>query len=629
MKVKNYLIGLSPAVLFFLLLIFGLFEGPENQIYDLYLRFRPNRNPAQDVTFIDADDNAIAYNGVFPWPRSVMGDSLLRLKEYGARAAVFDIEIIDKGPQGVDAVYLNHVLPADFTRSFSEINVMTRQLLDAIRSNRIDRNDINRRAQALSGIISGEENSLLSMARNIARDNDQYLIRASQLFGKNWVTLNLRESPLSGEYAERRSMAEKRFSRQVVESPNVFRGKYADVLPPLPGFALSAAGAGFTNVEADKDGINRRIYLAQNIQGHWYLQLAFSPLVDYLGNPAIELDNRSMYLKNAKLPNGKVKNIKIPLDGKGRMLLDWPKTDFFDSYNHISFYDFALMEELELQLEQYTLTLDDTDIPFFSEYDPSLARIPLIIMDLEKLFNVIRPAKDDALKNCSDESFKTYADCRRISRGLMREILNLDPGAKVNALIPELAELYPNKADAIREKSEYISTLTEYIRINLDRYESLGEKIENMVDDKFCILCRADTGTTDIGSNPFYGEYINAGTHGVVLDMILSGSFITHAGKYWQILFALVFVTLFLLAGSRLSPAPRASSGFIIIVIVIALTIFLFRFTGIYCSPFAVVFSIVSAVIPWEIIFYALYKFFSLAHASSTSARCPKAEKRM
>jgi len=604
MKIKNVLTGLVPAVLFSFLCVYGLFEGPENRVYDLFLRFRQNHKPAQDVLFLDVDDEAIAYNGVFPWPRSVIADGLLRLKEYGARAAVFDIEIIDKGPQGVDAVYLNQGLPSDFNLSFSVINSRTRELLDAIQANRINRNDINRLAQALSGIISDERDNLLLRAKNTARDNDQYLIQASHLFGKSWVTLNLRARPLTGEQAERRPMAEKRFSYPVKESPDAVRGQFRDVLPPLPGFALSAAGAGFTNAEVDRDGIRRRIDLAQNVQDHWYLQLAFSPLVDYLGNPSIELDRRRMYLKDAKMPNGMTKNIKIPLDGRGRMLLDWPKTDFIDSYNHISFYDFSLMEELELELEQYTRLLGDADIGLFSALEPSLAKIPLIIMDLEKLFDVIHPARAEALKNCSDESFKTYADCRRISRGLMREILNSGLGDKAGALVPELVELYPNNAETIREEAGYISTLAEYIRVNLDRYESINEKFEKMINDKFCILGRVDTGTTDIGSNPFYGEYVNVGTHGVIMDMVLSGSFISPLGTKWQALIAIVFAALFLMAGSRLSPRSRASAGLFLTAALAALAVLLFRLTGLFFNPLIAVLSVVSAVIISGIISY-------------------------
>jgi adenylate cyclase len=392
-------------------------------------------------------------------------------------------------------------------------------------------------------------------------------------------------------------MAEKRFSHQILESPDAFRAQYVDVLLPLPGFALSAAGAGFINVETDRDGIRRRIDLAQNIHGYWYLQLALSPLVDYLGNPVIELDSRRMYLRKAKMPNSITKDIKIPLDGKGRMLLDWPKTDYADSYSHISFADFSVLEELEIELEQYAQALADTDITFFADQDISLARIPLIVKDIVIFLDNIHANRADALDNCSDEAFRNYMDCRKISHGLLREILSLDPEIKVNDLIPELDELYPNNAGAIREKAEYISTLAESLRINLDRYESLGEKIEEMVKNKFCILGRVDSRTPDTGSNPFFSGYANAGTHGVVLDMILSGSFITYAGIYWQIFFALVFVTLFLLASSRLSLVLRVFSGFIITALVIALTVLLFRFTGLFFSPLITVFSMASTVI--------------------------------
>jgi len=609
MRWKYTLIGLAPAVLISLLCVLGVFANPENLIYDIYLRFRRDREPAQDVVFLDIDDDAVAYNGFFPWPRSITADALLRLKEYGARAAVFDIEYIDKGPQGVDSVYLNRGLAADFDRSFSEINARTRELIDAVRFNRISRNAVDGNVKTLSDFINNEKNELYSRAKNIARDNDLYLIHASQLFGKSWVTLNLHALPLSGEYAERRAMAEKRFSHPVSESPGAIKGNYADVLPPLPGFALSAAGAGFTNLITDNDGKRRRIDLARNIRGRWYLQLVLSPLVDYLGNPSIELDKRAMYLRNARMPDGTVKDIKIPLDGNGRMLLDWPKTDYFGSYSHVSFADFSLIEELELELEHYTRTLGDTDITFFSESEPSLASMPLIITDLEKLFDVIRPAKADALKNFSDESFKTYADCRRISRGLMREILNMDLEVKMNTLIPELAKSYPDKAGAIREGGERISGIAESLRVNLDRYEALSDKIGNAVSGKFCIMGRADTGTTDTGPNPFYGEYADAGIHGVVLDTILSGSFINPAGVYWQAFLSLIIITLFFIAGSRLSPAARGLSGFVIIVIVTGLTLLLFRFTGIFFSPLAAVFSMVPAVILREITgLYGLYR---------------------
>jgi adenylate cyclase len=605
MNWKSSLIGLALAFFFSILYALDIFSRLGDQVYDLLLHARPERELLGDVVFLDVDDNAIAYNGVFPWPRSIIAEGLLRLKEYGARAAIFDIEYIDKGPQGVDTIYLNNGLPADFARSFSEINSAAADVFSALQSDRIGREHIGEYAIAFSQLIGSERDSLFARAQSVARDNDQYLIQSSALFGSSWATLHLRHDPLHGEQSERRPMAEEHFSYPVVALENANKGKYVDVLPALPGFALAAKGAGFTNAEVDKDGIRRRVDLSQNIEGYWYLQLAFRPLIDYLGNPEIELDNRRLVIKNAAKPDGRARDITIPLDGQGRMMLDWPKTNYYDSYDHISFYDFSLLDDIEAELEHYTRLFDDTDILFFSQFDPSLTRISFISGNLAELFDGIYELKAAALEYCSDEYFALYVDYRSQSRELIRELLLLDPGAKVNALLPDLLEAYPGSAEAILDEAETIALLAEYIQIDLDRYEQINGNNEKMIRDKFCILGRVDTGTTDLGANPFYGEYVNVGTHGVVLDMILSESFIVPIAKHWHILFTLIFVFLFLFSSSKLSPVPRAVSGFLITVLIIAASAVLFRFSGIFLNPLLTTFAMVSAVILREIISYA------------------------
>jgi len=605
MNWKSLLTGFAAAGFFSLLYIAGIFGPLEDRTYDLFLRFRSNRERTADVTFLDVDDNAIAYNGVFPWPRSITADALLRLKEYGARMAIFDIEYIDHGPQGVDTIYLNQGLPADFSRSFSEINSAASDIFSALGSGRLRRADIDNYAQAFAGIVNDEQNKLFARAQSIARDNDLYLIQSSALFGRSWATLNLRTEPPFGEQAERRPMAEEHFSYPVKAAPNANKGKFTDILPALPGFALSAQGAGYTNVEIDTDGVRRRIYLAQNIHDHWYLQLAFAPLINYWGKPEIELDNHRLLIKDAQFPNGVTKDITIPLDGKSRMMLDWPKENYKDSYKHISFEQFSLLEDLEVGMEQYVRALAAEDIPFFAQFDSSLARIPFITGDLAELFDAIRTVKTTALELCSEESFAAYVEYRSQSRGLIRELLSIDPGARVSALIPDLAARFPANEDAIRDIAAYIATMAEYLTINLEKYGEVTAKIENMVRDKFCILGRVDTGTTDMGANPFYGEYINVGTHGVVLDMILSQTFILPIGEIWLILFVLIFVTLFFLVSAQLSPVIRAASGFVITALIIAAAAGLFRFMGIYFSPLLATFALISAVIVREIISYA------------------------
>ncbi|MDR2921884.1 MAG: CHASE2 domain-containing protein, partial [Treponema sp.] len=311
----NAVVGLGAAFLFSLAYILGILAPLEDRLYDFFLRFRANRQRIENVVFLDVDDNAIFYNGVFPWPRSVPAEGLLRLKEYGALAAVFDIEYIDHGPQGVDSIYLNQGLGDDFNRSFSEISVAAQDVFSALNAGRMGRNDIEYLSKSFTDLINREHNNLYTRAQSVARNNDLYLAQAFALNGKSWATLNLREDPLNGEQAERRPIAEELFSYTVKASPDANMGAgFVDVLPSLPLFAKTAKGAGFTNVEIDNDGVRRRVYLTQNIHDHWYLQLSFAPLIDYFGRPEIELTKNKLTIKQAQFPGNVKKDVVVPLD---------------------------------------------------------------------------------------------------------------------------------------------------------------------------------------------------------------------------------------------------------------------------------------------------------------------------
>ena len=619
---QSVLLGLAAAVFFSLLYILGVLEPIEERVYDFFLRFRAKRERIDNVVFLDVDDSAIAYNGVFPWPRSVTADGLLRLKEHGAKAAIFDIEFIDKGPQGVDSIYLNQGLSADFDRSFSGIASAASDIFSALKAGRINRNDIDEYAQTLSSLIGGERSDLYTRAQTVARDNDLYLAQASALLGNSWVSLNLREDPLSGEQAERRTMAEERFSQPVAAAPSASKGRFVDILPALPSFSMSAKGAGFTNVEIDNDGIRRRIYLAQSINDHWYYQLAFAPMMDYLGNPSVELDNNQLVIRNAELLSG-TKDISIPLDGNGRMMLDWPPENYMASYKHISFADFSLLEDIEAEMEQYCRAFLSADIPFFAQFDSSLALVPFIASNLADLFDEIHAYKAAALEYSSDEYFDEYVSGRAQSRALITQILDLNLGEKVSAIAADLAEQDFSLAQAIADEAEYIGILADYLSINLGRYYEITGQIDSKVRDAFCILGRVDTGTTDIGVNPFWGEYVNVGTHAVVLDTILSESFIVPLGILWRILFALAGVPLFFLFTSGLQPVPRATLSFAGALIVLAASVLIFRFAGIFFGPLGVVLAIISATVIREIISYASSdrekRFYRKAFATYTS----------
>ncbi|MCL1815634.1 MAG: adenylate/guanylate cyclase domain-containing protein [Treponema sp.] len=619
---KSALMGLAAAAVFSFFFSLESFAPMVERVYDFFLHFRAKRERINNVVFLDVDDPAVAYNGVFPWPRSITADGLLRLKEYGARAAIFDIEFIDKGPQGVDSIYLNQGLAMDFDRAFSGIKSSASDIFSALKSGRMGRADIDALETDFSGIIDDEYTDLFSRAQGIARDNDLYLAQASALFGKSWVTLNLRSDELSGEQAERRSLAEERFSQSIHALPSARKGPFIDILPPLPSFAQAGKGAGYTNVEIDVDGVRRRIYLAQNVYDHWYFQLAFAPLMDYLGSPQIELSSRKLAIKGARLPGGE-KDIVIPLDGEGRMMLDWPPEDYVDSYRHVSFYEFSQLEEIEAKLEAFSREFLYVDIPFFAQFDPDLAAIPIIVWELDKLFDSARAAKALALEDCSDEAFDEYLECRSQSRSQIQRLLDLDPGTRVMAVAASLAEQDVSSSGAIKKAAEDIEMISGYLAGYLDWYSEISSLIEEAVRDNFCILGRVDTGTTDYGANPFWGKYNNVGTHGVVLDTILSESFITPLNMWWRIMLTLLLTPLLFLVTASFAPVRRAVFGFSGALLIFIGAILIFRFTGVFFPPLGIVLAIITAAVIRETISYAgserEKKFYRKAFATYTS----------
>jgi adenylate cyclase len=569
------------------------------------MRFRADRERINNVVFLDVDDSAIFYNGVFPWPRSIMAEGLLRLKEYGVKAAIFDIEYIDHGPQGVDSLYLNKGLSNDFNRSFSEINSSAQEIFSALKAGRIVRNDIDHYAGSFLELVDGLHKNLFTKAQGIARDNDRYLAHSLSLFNNGWFTLNLRETPLDGEQAQRRPIAE-RFAYSINASSNAHLGAdFIDILPALPLLAQAAKGAGFTNVEVDDDGIRRSIYLAQKIDDYWYLQLSFAPLINDLGNPEILLNRNKITVKQAHLPDGRIKDIVIPLDHKGRMLLDWPKENYKDSYSHISFAQFSMLDEIETDIEFYSRALADADLWLFAQFDSSLNRVPVILANIKDLFDTVNKTKDSAIEYESENFFSNYIESRNEAYQLLDELISLNFGIKVVDLALQLGEKYPQNAEILESEADYISQLINIIQINFEQRKEISAENEKMFKDKFCIMGRVDTGTSDIGANPFYGKYINVGTHGVVLDTILSESFIIPLGKLPRVLFLLIFIPLFFILTARLSPLIRTSIGFAAAFLIFFAAILLFRLTGLYWGPFGAVSAMIGAIIAREIIAYA------------------------
>ncbi|MGQ0794117.1 MAG: CHASE2 domain-containing protein [Deltaproteobacteria bacterium] len=118
------------------------------------------------------------------------------------------------------------------------------------------------------------------------------------------------------------------------ESMLAAKGAY----PTFPDLAKFAKGVGHITAYPDADGVYRRFALLIRYGDGYAPSLTFRMVCDYLGVPPerIELSRGRITLRGAKFPDGGVRDVAIPVDGRGRMILNFAGT-WNDSFKHYSF----------------------------------------------------------------------------------------------------------------------------------------------------------------------------------------------------------------------------------------------------------------------------------------------------
>jgi adenylate cyclase len=624
LKKISVLTAAISTLVFALLAPTRFFSRIEDKVYDFFLLGRPQRERFQDIVFLDVDDLAIDHVGVFPWPRSVMAEALVRLKEYGARMVIFDIEYIDESPTQVNEIYLKEDLEYDFSNSVNRIKGDVFNVITAYGQGVIREEQLPEILEELLEQIEQNGNDLYRKTLGITLNNDEYLAQGAALLGRVWGTLNLQTLPLEGEQAERRSLGEEKFSFPVQAAPDAAGGGNEDILLVIPILLKALKGAGFTNVVIDEDGVRRRVYLARQVQGRWYLQLAFAPLMEYLGNPSLELEKGKLIIRGARYPEDyPLKNrpsapvdITIPLDPDGAMLLDWPRTDYFETNTHLSFAMFSYLESYKSQIVKYLSALADIDRTVFPEITNAADNL---LQSLE----AAEERRDFALENRDDRAFAEYIALRDEAYETIRDLFKQGLTDYIKSTGEALAAELSENQEMIQSETEYGLTLAEYLETTMQNYDTIHTRLTETITGKICIAGRVDTGTTDIGVNPFFGEYVNVGTHGVVIDTVLAQSFIIPLSPLWSALACLILTPLIVLAISRFKPGLRLVLGFAMAVVIPAVSFVFFRFQGVFFGPLAPALALALAVIVRETLAFVTAEreklFFRKAFATYTS----------
>lgn len=549
--------------------------GAENRLYDIFLALKSEVREDSSIVLLDIDDLSIEKVGLYPWPRNTIAKGLETLTYIGAEYAVFDIEYIDKSPMSIDFAYLSGGLKSEFDTSFEEIGANVQDIFGALANNQITLPEAGVYGNELVDFIDQSRDALYRQTALVAVENDSYLGQAMRLFGRSFVTINMQNEKPQENFFSLYALARSRFIYPDIALKTPLRNDRASALIPIPEVSGMVAGAGFTNVYIDSDGVRRRIRLFDNIGDAVFMQLAFSPLLRKLGSPHVIIDKNRITLNNA-LYNGKKQTVDIPLDSNGMMLIRWPKKAYHDSFIHIPFYlliDYA---------ESGEKTATDLRLLRANQgwnLGPGYAPIDSCIRGWSDAEGLRRKA----LETGNAEDKEAWCTATREYWNTVKSFLEADYGSAISALFDE-ARNAGNPDDAVlynQVKDDFEKLYANVVR-SYENHIELDTVLTEKVKNAFCIIGWSSTGTTDIGVNPFHSEYVNVGTHAAVANTILRQDFLQQAPTWLSQLLAIIFSFAIILIIRPFNTLLQIIAGFLLCVILLVINYLIFNLTGMY-----------------------------------------------
>lgn len=536
----------------------GLVEKIEFRVYDALLEIKPATTQNPNIRLVNIDDAASGEMGVWPWGREILADVLVRLREVGAKTAVFDIEYISSGSLGIAPDVLAE-LPDSFSYELDNVATLMSEFSSSVAHNGIALNQVESVSEDLiNNYIVPSYQNLYDKIDVLVRDNDEYFGKAIRFFGNAWLTINAADLSIKVDPEYREYLDTNLLNYNVKDPTNeiekgndyTFKFMYNTIpgfSPALPIFMKNAAGAGFTNVSIDSDGSRRRIELLRKNNDVYIAQLSFAPLLSLLDTKELERTKTHLVVKNALFPGEeKRRDISIPLDSHGRMLINWIPNNFVTSFKSDSVLFLIDIDRVEENLiEQLknleTFVLRDEfgkTLPYYDVVTYLLATYDDLETQKQVLFNeqggsTINDSRFDAYFASRQSFFSDFAEIFHPS--YLNEIM-----VRLNSLATEeTKEDIQLLKDSVNER--FVALKSEY-----DLYQENFEFLKNHYNETFCIIGHTAVASTDLGTTPFNRFYPNVGTHANVFNTIITEEFITPLEWYFGYIFSCVFVFLVL-----------------------------------------------------------------------------------
>ncbi len=300
------------------LLVFGVFkmdwaDGVEAKLYDARAKMRAASRTSDKVVIVGIDDDSTAKLGRYPWPRNYMAEMVDQLTEAGA-------EVV-----GVDVLYsdaelnpgLNKIqdLAKIYEAKAAERNLPKTQAAAAT--------DFSEQLKKAAAELDNDEKFAGSLAFSTKAVLPMYF-KGGQAIGKSGVKL---PEPIETNFIAN-------INADAAITP------VSEAVAPYEKFATAAAAIGTINVTPDSDGVQRAVPLVVNYEGRLFPSF---PLAVLRANYKLAA-NDFRYSPGELILGSK----HIPVDEKGRMLVDYIKRD------NLTAYEFSKVRNKEVPNEAFT-----------------------------------------------------------------------------------------------------------------------------------------------------------------------------------------------------------------------------------------------------------------------------------
>ena len=530
-----YAIPSGIALAMALLVLFGLTSLIENRVYDVFLGWRPNPVQNRDLVLVEVDDQAVSSVGTWPISRSITADGLLLLKEMGARYAVFDIEYLNKSPRGVNASILEETFPAQLAEGFSKLAEDNTSLIQALRTRRIALADAPSFATQFQQSAEAQRKDLVTSLQKIAIDNDQRLAQAALVFGGAFLTVNVQTFTDSTIDPGLKKSAVEKFALKGVKGLGLLTDN-PEINPVIDPILSAAQGIGFTNVTVDGDGVRRRIDLLKRYGDVAFPQLGFSPFLDLIGHPALEVRSDAIILKGAKYPDGKTYDVTVPRAQDGSVLINWPHSKFLKSFRHLSFYYLYNHDQLWASLVQNLKARAGWG--YLDNYQGSS---PLV--DQASAIDKLHQALLDG-----EAPPEAVGDLRAARDAFLKSLGDYLASRPDDNLASQLKDVLGQKGLTADQKKDYETiqkdlpdwfAKTRGVFDGLIKFRTEADGLGGLTG-AMCFLGNTNTGSTDLGVTSFEKQYPNLGTHASTVNMLLQKDFLSETSPWWSWLIGVV-----------------------------------------------------------------------------------------